>query len=374
MQERALAEQLAAAQRAVAVRTAADPMAVAGEFVQDEIAEDLDQPAEDDAEQSRSMLAMLRAGLRAPRHRQVAAEQADLPVALGSQLPTAGLGAAAAVLVAGRRVPVPREPIVIPGEFIASLSSSTTPVQTTDATRPQAPDPLVPAGGSDADELATLQNQSRRAARMAEAKLAAERRALRALGVPSAWTRRYRGRDRLSAVLAMLERMPQAALDPDAPVVAVIGPAGLVELEAHRTALDLPVGHRPRPVVLVPGTTGPERSAALAGARKTRPVVVAIERAGLDDVVSVRRALRSAQPDLVIALIDARDRLEDITRWIESFDRVDAIALDCALEVADPAAALHLDLPVIRMDGIPVDRFGWAALLCAQLETLDCVR
>ena len=138
--------------------------------------------------------------------------------------------------------------------------------------------------------------------------------------------------------------------------------------------MDFHTEHRPRPVVLVPGTTGPERSAALAGARKTRPVVVAIERAGLDDVVSVRRALRSAQPDLVIALIDARDRLEDITRWIESFDRVDAIALDCALEVADPAAALHLDLPVIRMDGIPVDRFGWAALLCAQLETLDCVR
>jgi hypothetical protein len=168
--------------------------------------------------------------------------------------------------------------------------------------------------------------------------------------------------------------MPQPDLDPDAPVVAVIGPAGSVELEAHRTALDLPVGNRPRPVVLVPGSTGPERSAALAEIRGIRPVVVAIERAGLDDVVPVRRALRSAQPDVVIALIDARDRLEDITRWIESFDRIDAIALDCALEVADPAAALQLDLPVIRMDGVTVDRFGWAALLCAQLEALDSVR
>jgi hypothetical protein len=172
----------------------------------------------------------------------------------------------------------------------------------------------------------------------------------------------------------MLERMPQADLDPDAAVVAVIGPAGVVELEAHRTALDLPVGNRPRPVVLVPSVTGTERSAAFTKLRQTRPVVVAIERNGLTDVIPVRRALRSAQPDVVIALIDARDRLEDITRWVESFDRVDAIALDGALEVPDPAAALHLDLPVIRMDGIPVDRFGWAALLCAQLETLDAVR
>ena len=74
------------------------------------------------------------------------------------------------------------------------------------------------------------------------------------------------------------------------------------------------------------------------------------------------------RPDAVIVIVDARQRLEDTTRWIETLDRVDAIALDGALEVSDPAAVLQLDLPVVRLDGIPVDRVGWAALLCAQLE------
>ena len=80
----------------------------------------------------------------------------------------------------------------------------------------------------------------------------------------------------------------------------------------------------------------------------------------------VRRG--SSRPrDVVIAVVDAHRSIEDTTRWIEALDTVDAVALEAALDVSDPAAVLQLELPVIRLDGIAIDRIGWAAVLCAQL-------
>ena len=86
------------------------------------------------------------------------------------------------------------------------------------------------------------------------------------------------------------------------------------------------------------------------------------------DTDSVRSLLRSVHAEAVIAVVDARRRLEDTTRWLEALERVDALAVDGGLDVPDPATALHLELPVSRLDGIPLDRFGWTALLCAWLQ------
>jgi hypothetical protein len=162
--------------------------------------------------------------------------------------------------------------------------------------------------------------------------------------------------------------MPEVDIDPDAAVVAVVGPPGVVVLEAHRTALDLPVGNQPRAVVTIGAEDGPEREQAVASARRTRPVVVAVEVADYGDADSVRSLLRSVHAEAVIAVVDARRRVEDTTHWLEALERVDALAVDGGLDVPDPAAALHLELPVIRLDGIPLDRFGWTALLCAWLQ------
>ena len=76
----------------------------------------------------------------------------------------------------------------------------------------------------------------------------------------------------------------------------------------------------------------------------------------------------------MIAVIDASRPLEENTRWIEALEKVDAIALDGALDNARPAEVLNLEVPVIRVDGIAVDRIGWAALLCAQLAAIDAQR
>lgn len=197
--------------------------------------------------------------------------------------------------------------------------------------------------------------------------LAADREALRALGVPAAWTRHLAEGDRFTSIVAMLGRLPELKIPDEVAVIAVIGPADGVELEAHRTALDLPVDGRPRAVALVPAEGGVERRAAMAKSKRVRPVVISIPINGYDDPDSVRKILTSVEAEAVIAVVDARRPLEEITRWVEALERVDAIALSGALDVEGPAAVLGLDVPVIRVDGIAVDRIGWAALLCAQL-------
>lgn len=200
--------------------------------------------------------------------------------------------------------------------------------------------------------------------------LAEDRRTLRDLGIPAAWTRRLRPGDRFTSILAVLD-LPEVQISAETPVIAVVGPADVVQLEAHRTALDLPADGRPRQVVALPATDGKQRRNAIARAMATRPVVVAIPLEAGEDAERAVAATRSVQADAVIAIVDADQPLEAMTRFIESLDRVDAIALDGALEAEQPAAVLSLDVPVVRLDGISVDRIGWAALLCAQLAARD---
>jgi len=206
--------------------------------------------------------------------------------------------------------------------------------------------------------------------RTADPRTAADRRVLRELGVPAAWTRRLRPGDRFGEVLRMLERMPDPDMNPDTPVVAVVGPAAAVRLEAHRAAVDLAAGADPRPVVVVPATVGTERAGALARAMRSGPVVLAVETDGADASL-VLDTLTTVQAGVVIAMIDAAAPLERTQRWLDALGQVDALALEGGSAAADPAAALQLGVPVIRYDGVPVDRVTWTALLCAQLLAAD---
>jgi hypothetical protein len=206
--------------------------------------------------------------------------------------------------------------------------------------------------------------------RTSDPRTAADRRVLRELGVPSAWTRRLRSGDRFGEVLRMLERMPDPDIHPDAPIIAVVGPADSVRLEAHRTAVDLAVADEPRPVVVVPATVGTERASAIARALRSGPVVLAVETDGRDAGI-VLDTLTTVQAGAVIAMVDATAPLERTQRWLDALGQVDALTLEGGSEAPDPAAALQLGLPVIRFDGIPVDRVTWAALLCAQLMAAE---
>jgi hypothetical protein len=208
--------------------------------------------------------------------------------------------------------------------------------------------------------------------RLVDARLVADRRSLRRLGVPPGWARKLQDGDRFRSVLKILDRLPSVDLDPETRVVAVVGAPAVVRLEAGRTAVDLPIGDGPRPVaVVVPGATPPE---VVAEHARQRPVVVAVE-AGVDaDVATVRETVRRLGAGIVIAVVDAHDPVDVTEAWIDGLGGVDALAIEGAAQVAAPAAVLRLELPVIRLDGIPVDRLGWAALLCARLAELDETR
>ncbi len=214
-----------------------------------------------------------------------------------------------------------------------------------------------------------VQNRDRRE----DPQLAADRQALRALGVPTAWTRQLRPGDRFTAVLRMLERMPEVDIDPGTRVVAVVGPAASVLLEAHRTALDLPTtssptaGPAPRPVVHVPAAAGADRAAALAEARLIGDVVVAVEATA--DVAGAAQAVEALQAigaGAVIALVSA-DALDRAQALLDALGQVDALAVEGTDRTSEPAGVLQLGLPVVRLDGIPVDRYTWTAVLLAQL-------
>ncbi len=208
--------------------------------------------------------------------------------------------------------------------------------------------------------------------RREDPQLAADRSALRALGVPTAWTRQLRPGDRFTAVLRMLDRMPEVDIDPATRIVAVVGPASSVLLEAHRTALDLTVetaaGPVPRTVVHVPAAAGAERAAALAEARLIGDVVVAVEADG--QAAGAERAVEALQAvgaGAVLAIVRADEGLERAQAFLDALGQVDALAVEGAGASAEPAAVLQLGLPVVRLDGIPIDRYTWSAVLCAQL-------
>jgi hypothetical protein len=103
-------------------------------------------------------------------------------------------------------------------------------------------------------------------------------------------------------------------------------------------------------------------------------VVISVPIDGYGDPAGTRTILASIKAEAVIVVVDASRPLAEISSWVQALEQVDAIALDGALDASCPAAVLGLDVPVIRVDGIAVDRIGWAALLCAQLAALDANR
>jgi hypothetical protein len=165
----------------------------------------------------------------------------------------------------------------------------------------------------------------------------------------------------------MMDRMPNVDIDPATAVVAVVGPAASVQLEAHRTALDLAIGSTPRPVLLVPAERGAERAAALTEARYVGDVVVAIACEGEADVPAALEALQATGAGAVLVVVSAAEPIERTQAWLDALGQVDGLAVEGTGGSDEPAAVLQLGLPVVRLDGIPVDRYTWTAVLCAQL-------
>ncbi len=310
----------------------------------------------------------------APAPVPVPATATPAPVPATATAPPAPAAVASAPVA---MVPTPRapEPAPQPAVSPAPPLPASVPPAYQEVSLPRTPATPAPAVAVERHTLGRttrpgegVPNRDRRE----DPQLAADRQALRALGVPTAWTRQLRPGDRFTAVLRMLDRMPEVDIDPATRVVAVVGPASSVLLEAHRTALDLPTrtpaGPAPRPVVLVPAAAGAERAAALAEARLIGDVVVAVEaRRGPAGIAHAVEALQIVGAGAVIAMVVADAGLERAQTFLDALGQVDALAVEGTGASAEPAAVLQLGLPVVRLDGIPIDRYTWTAVLCAQL-------
>jgi hypothetical protein len=201
-----------------------------------------------------------------------------------------------------------------------------------------------------------------------DARAEADRVLLRRLGVPSAWTRRLRPGDRFPSVQRMLEVLPTPDFDADG-LVVVVGPVPFVALEAHRQAIDLARGGVPRPVVVVHKHAGGPCRASLEAAVDHAEGVVAVESDGYGDADQLREAVRALGPAAVVAVVDARRSAEANADWLDRLGAVDALAVEGSSASPHPAGPLALGLPVVRVDGMTLDRVGWAGLLCARLES-----
>jgi len=78
-------------------------------------------------------------------------------------------------------------------------------------------------------------------------------------------------------------------------------------------------------------------------------------------------ALQAVGAGAVLAIVRADEGLERAQAFLDALGQVDALAVEGAGASAEPAAVLQLGLPVARLDGIPIDRYTWSAVLCAQL-------
>jgi hypothetical protein len=102
-------------------------------------------------------------------------------------------------------------------------------------------------------------------------------------------------------------------------------------------------------------------------------VVVAVEADSSAELSTALETLQSVRAGAVLVVVDAGAPLERTRHWLDALGQVDALAVTGAGSVPEPAAVLQLGLPVVRLDGIPLDRATWAALLCAQLTAASAV-
>jgi hypothetical protein len=79
----------------------------------------------------------------------------------------------------------------------------------------------------------------------------------------------------------------------------------------------------------------------------------------------------AAQADRVWAVVDARTKLVDASRWLEQIGgarRPDALAVLGLLDTGDPGTVLALGSPVAWADGIPASRALWGTVLGQCVE------
>lgn len=184
-----------------------------------------------------------------------------------------------------------------------------------------------------------------------------------------------------AALLQLFDELPEAPRLPrrNGSLVVVVGPGRRAAAEATRIASE--VGADPAGVAFAcerrpvwPTTEelvihSAEDAMELApGHRRGRIGVVAVDTpVGASSTVWARHIIHALRPTLVVGVVDAMYKNEDIDSWVRALDGVDALVVDNTDVTTSPARVLDLEVPVSRLGEQPASAARWTATI------LDCV-
>ncbi len=193
------------------------------------------------------------------------------------------------------------------------------------------------------------------------------------------------GASTLVALTTLLEAMPSPSSIPRRPgsLIAVIGAGDRATAEAARIAAEIDsdpslIGiARPQQ-----GGTPVKEELLISDAadamefgpslRRGRVGIVAVDSpTGATSTVWARHVLAALRPTLVIGVVDAMYKTEDIARWAQALDGLDTIVVDRVESTSSPARVLSLDIPVLRIGDFPSTPQRWVAAI-ADLLSDDC--
>lgn len=190
------------------------------------------------------------------------------------------------------------------------------------------------------------------------------------------------GRSVDGALLDFFAAQPRPPRLPSRPgsLVVVVGPAGRATEEAARIAAE--VGSDPAGVAVASNrgivTTlrdelvihNADEAAEMApGHRRGRVGVVAVDaQVGGGSTAWARHVIDSLRPTLLLAVVDAMYKTEDLEDWIAGLGGVDGLVVDHVDTTASPARILDLELPISRIDDQPSTPVRWAATILDRLE------
>lgn len=148
------------------------------------------------------------------------------------------------------------------------------------------------------------------------------------------------------------------ALRADAAQVAWVGPA-------HLSNLVSPSRRISTPEAATEWLAAPKRATVVNVIAVYAPVSEHID-------PHTREVIAALNPTMVLAVVDATRKVNEVTRWVEALDCVDAVALENASETLDPATWLTFAAaPVAMVEGRKATAARWASLLCERLTDLD---
>ena len=151
-------------------------------------------------------------------------------------------------------------------------------------------------------------------------------------------------------------------------VIAVVGPLPAARELATQLAQELALPHTAVVSSAASGsglrTPAQARSRREAWSRRRHATIVVVDTpltaAG---ALSARALLDALEPASTWGVVEATRKPRDVGAWTRAIGRVDALALTCVDETADPAAVLELGIPVARLGARKATAALWATLL-----------